>query len=229
MKKCDLDTPSLLLDLDVFENNLKTMRDFAAAAGKKLRPHAKTHKCPEIARRQIACGNCAGICAAKLSEAEALAAAGLPDILITSPISAPNKIARFAELNRRVENLQLTVDHTMQIEQLAASASADNPIHILIDVDPEMGRTGVAFNKALEFVDATGNLPVPLHLRNAPTKLMKELGYGDGYKYAHNYASNFVEQEYLPKEISTQKFWEPSNNTSEQKLAQRMDEIRQKK
>lgn len=159
MKKCDLDTPSLILDLDIFENNLKTMRDFAAAAGKKLRPHAKTHKCPEIARRQIACGNCAGICAAKLSEAEALAAAGLPDILITSPISAPNKIARFAELNRRVENLQLTVDHTMQIEQLAASASAENPIHILIDVDPEMGRTGVAFNKALEFARFIAKFP----------------------------------------------------------------------
>ena len=77
MLKCDLDTPSLILDLDIFEKNLETMRDFSASAGKKLRPHAKTHKCPEIARRQLACGNCAGICAAKLSEAEGLAAAGM--------------------------------------------------------------------------------------------------------------------------------------------------------
>ena len=99
---------------------------------------------------------------------------------------------------------------------------------IYLATSPKSNSAYMAINKALEFVDATGNLPVPLHLRNAPTKLMKELGYGDGYKYAHNYASNFVEQEYLPKEISTQKFWEPSNNTSEQKLAQRMDEIRQK-
>lgn len=100
---------------------------------------------------------------------------------------------------------------------------------IYLATSPKSNSAYMAINKALEFVGATGNLPVPLHLRNAPTKLMKELGYGDGYKYAHNYASNFVEQEYLPKEISTQKFWEPSNNTSEQKLAQRMDEIRQKK
>ena len=66
----ELDTPSLILDLDVFERNLVLMRDFAAAAGKKLRPHAKTHKCPEIAKRQLAAGNCAGVCAAKLSEAK---------------------------------------------------------------------------------------------------------------------------------------------------------------
>ena len=70
------------------------MRDFAAKHDKKLRPHAKTHKCPEIAKRQLACGNCAGICAAKLPEAEALADAGIQDILITSPVTAPWKISR---------------------------------------------------------------------------------------------------------------------------------------
>ena len=159
MKKCDLDTPSLILDLDIFENNLKVMRDFADAAGKKLRPHAKTHKCPEIARRQIACGSCAGICAAKLSEAEALAAAGLQDILVTSPISAAGKIARAVELNKRIAHLQLTTDHAMQIEQLAAAATAEHPIHVLIDVDPEMGRTGVAFDKALEFARFIAGFP----------------------------------------------------------------------
>ena len=76
MLKKELDTPSLILDLEVFERNLVLMRDFAAAAGKKLRPHAKTHKCPEIAKRQLAAGNCAGVCAAKLSEAEGQSAAG---------------------------------------------------------------------------------------------------------------------------------------------------------
>ena len=69
MLKCELDTPALILDLDKFEENLIKMRDFAAKYGKKLRPHAKTHKCPEIAKRQLSSGNCAGICAAKLSEA----------------------------------------------------------------------------------------------------------------------------------------------------------------
>ncbi len=159
MKKCDLDTPSLILDLDIFEKNLQTMRDFAAANGKKLRPHAKTHKCPEIARRQLACGNCAGICAAKLSEAEALADNGISSILITSPVSAPWKIARIGKLNCNIEHLQLVVDHPSQVEQLAAIASPEAPIHLLIDVDPEMGRTGVSFDKALDFARFIARFP----------------------------------------------------------------------
>ena len=127
------------------------MRDFAAAHGKKLRPHAKTHKCPEIARRQIACGNCVGICAAKLSEAEALADAGIQDILITSPISAPWKMERLGKLNSKVSGVQIVVDTPEQLQMLSAQASAEHPIHILIDVDPEMGRTGVAFDEAPQF------------------------------------------------------------------------------
>ena len=159
MLKSQLDTPSLILDLDIFEKNLRTMRDFAAAAGKKLRPHAKTHKIPEIARRQMECGNCAGICAAKLSEAEGLAAAGISNILITSPISAPWKIYRIAQLNQQIVNLQLTADHPSQIKLLSAVATAENPIHILIDIDPEMGRTGVPFDQALEFADFIAGFP----------------------------------------------------------------------
>ncbi len=64
----------------------------------------------------------------------------------------------------------------------------------------------------------TGDIPVPLHLRNAPTKLMKELGYGENYKYSHDYPNNFVEQEFLPKEVKTKKFWNPQKNPAEQKL-----------
>lgn len=151
MLKSQLDTPSLIIDIDLFEKNLAAMRDFAAAHGKKLRPHAKTHKCPEIARRQIACGNCVGICAAKLSEAEALADGGIQDILITSPISAPWKIERIGKLNSKVSGLQIVVDTPEQLQMLSAQASAEHPIHILIDVDPEMGRTGVAFDEASQF------------------------------------------------------------------------------
>ena len=148
MLKNQLDTPSLILDLDLFEQNLTTMRDYAAAAGKKLRPHAKTHKCPEIARRQLAAGGCIGICAAKLSEAEKLADSGLGDILITSPVTAPWKIARIGDLNRRIGGLQLTVDQPEQIRLLAEQGTAEHPIHVLVDVDPEMGRTGVSFAEA---------------------------------------------------------------------------------
>ena len=150
MKKHELDTPSLILDLELFERNLFLMRDIAANAGKKLRPHAKTHKSPEIARRQLAAGNCAGICAAKLSEAEVLADAEIQDILITSPVTAPWKIARIAELNREISGLQITVDNPEQIRLLAKQCDKNNPLHLLIDVDPEMGRTGVSCDEAPE-------------------------------------------------------------------------------
>lgn len=73
----------------------------------------------------------------------------------------------------------------------------------------------IAIDKALQIVKDTGNLSVPLHLRNAPTKLMKDLGYGDNYKYSHNYANGFVTQEFLPDEITKTKFYEPSNNQRE--------------
>ncbi|MDO5571317.1 MAG: replication-associated recombination protein A [Bacteroidales bacterium] len=80
----------------------------------------------------------------------------------------------------------------------------------------------MAINEALSLVDQTGNLPVPLHLRNAPTKLMKELDYGKDYKYAHNYEGNFVEQEFLPKEIKNVFLWKPQSNPSEYKLYEQL-------
>jgi putative ATPase len=72
-----------------------------------------------------------------------------------------------------------------------------------------------AINQAQQAVKQSGNLSIPLHLRNAPTKLMKELGYGDDYKYSHNYANNFAEQEFLPDELRGTKFYEPGNNSRE--------------
>lgn len=75
-----------------------------------------------------------------------------------------------------------------------------------------------AIGKAIACVKQTGDLSVPLHLRNAPTKLMKDLGYGDDYKYAHSYDNNFVEQEFLPKEISNTTFYSPGNNQRENAL-----------
>lgn len=72
-----------------------------------------------------------------------------------------------------------------------------------------------AINEAQKIVHSTGNLAVPLHLRNAPTKLMKDIGYGNDYKYAHGYQNNFVEQEFLPKEISGTTLFEPGNNNRE--------------
>lgn len=79
-----------------------------------------------------------------------------------------------------------------------------------------------AINKAQALVKKTGNLPVPLHLRNAPTKLMEDIGYGKGYRYAHSYDGNFVEEEFLPDNIRGTKLYEPGNNSAENKLREQL-------
>jgi putative ATPase len=80
---------------------------------------------------------------------------------------------------------------------------------------PKSNASYLAIDNALNLVKSTGDLSVPLHLRNAPTKLMKDLGYGSDYKYSHNYANNFVDQEFLPEEISGTTLYEPGNNARE--------------
>jgi putative ATPase len=81
----------------------------------------------------------------------------------------------------------------------------------------------MAISAAQSLVQETGNLPVPLHLRNAPTKLMKELDYGKSYKYSHDYPNNFVEQEFMPDKLSKKQLWKPQNNPQEAKLKERME------
>ena len=76
----------------------------------------------------------------------------------------------------------------------------------------------MAINEALETVHKEGDLPVPLHIRNAPTGLMKKMGYGKNYKYAHDYEKNFTEQEFLPDKISGTAFYEPGKNPREEEL-----------
>ncbi|KAF2519840.1 replication-associated recombination protein A [Flavobacterium salilacus subsp. salilacus] len=86
---------------------------------------------------------------------------------------------------------------------------------VYLATSPKSNASYMAINKAQQMVKQTGDLPIPLHLRNAPTKLMKELGYGEDYKYSHDYANNFAEQEFLPDEISNTKFYDPGNNSRE--------------
>ncbi len=93
---------------------------------------------------------------------------------------------------------------------------------VYLATSPKSNSAYEGINSALELVRQTGNLPVPLHLRNAPTKLMKQLGYGKDYKYAHAYKGNFVKQDFLPEEIRTQRIWHAQDNLSEQKLKERM-------
>lgn len=96
---------------------------------------------------------------------------------------------------------------------------------IYLATSPKSNSAYMAINDALQYVQRTGNLPVPLHLRNAPTKLMEQLGYAQGYKYAHNYEGNFVKQQFLPDEAEGQLFWKAQNNSQENKLKERMDNL----
>ena len=93
---------------------------------------------------------------------------------------------------------------------------------VYLATSPKSNSAYEGINKALEIVRSTGNLPVPLHLRNAPTKLMKQLGHGKDYKYAHAYTGNFVNQQFLPDEMKDVRIWHPQENAQEIKLKERM-------
>lgn len=138
----DLPTPCLLLDEAVLHDNMATMAGLARAANARLRPHAKTHKCAEIARRQVALG-ALGIACATLAEAEAMAAGGIADVLITSPVVGRGRLDRLVALAARTR-LAVVVDHADQVDALAGRFGTGAPLDLLIDVDPGMQRTGVA-------------------------------------------------------------------------------------
>ena len=93
---------------------------------------------------------------------------------------------------------------------------------IYLATSPKSNSAYLAINKALEIINETGNQPVPLHLRNAPTTLMKEVGYGDGYKYSHDYPNNFVEQQYMPDALLGMRLWQAQHSSNEEKLYQQM-------
>ncbi len=93
---------------------------------------------------------------------------------------------------------------------------------IYLATSPKSNASYMAIKKAEQWVKKTGDLPVPLHIRNAPTKLMKEIGYGSNYKYAHDFENNFAEQEFLPKNIRGEKFYDPGKNTKENEIRKRM-------
>jgi putative ATPase len=96
---------------------------------------------------------------------------------------------------------------------------------IYLATSPKSNSAYLAIESALGIAKEKGDLPVPLHIRNAPTSLMKELGYGEDYKYAHEYENNFIELEFLPSEISRTSFFEPGNNPKEEEIRQRMRQL----
>ena len=150
-------TPALLLNLDAFHANLQQMAAHAKAHAKALRPHAKAHKCVEISKHQLAAGS-TGICVATVSEVELMANAGITDMLLTSPIADPNKMARIANTGAMV-----VVDHIQQVDWYnEAARTANRTLDVLIDLDPGDHRTGARPGaEALavaEAVDRSANL-----------------------------------------------------------------------
>lgn len=139
-----LATPALVVDLKSLGRNIQAMMAHCARTGVKLRPHAKTHKCAEIARRQIAAG-AVGICCAKLGEAEALADAGIESILVTSPVVTRHAFTRVARLNARIKDLMVVADSAHSVEGLASAvAGTGKVLKVLVDVDIGLHRTGIA-------------------------------------------------------------------------------------
>lgn len=96
-------------------------------------------------------------------------------------------------------------------------------VTIYLATSPKSNSAYLAIGKAQQMVRETGNLPVPLHLRNAPTKLMKDLNYGTEYKYSHDYPNHFVEQQFMPDQLNEAQLWQAQNNPQEAKLKKRMD------
>ena len=96
---------------------------------------------------------------------------------------------------------------------------------IYLATSPKSNSAYKSINDALAIIEESGDLPVPLHLRNAPTKLMRESGYGSGYKYAHDYPGNFVNQQFLPDKLKDLSLWKPQYNASEEKMRERMEHL----
>ena len=138
----EVDTPALILDLNAFERNLKCLQNAVSRAGVRLRPHAKSHKCPEIALRQIQAG-AVGICCQKVSEAAVFVDAGVPDVFITNQVVGEKKVAHALDLATRAR-IGVLVDDEDQISAFArASAERQVSIDVYLEIDVGMGRCGV--------------------------------------------------------------------------------------
>ena len=173
----ELETPAVVVDLDIMERNLRGMSDYAAEHSLRLRPHTKTHKVPEIACMQVALGS-AGITVAKTGEAEVMADAGLEDILVHYPVYGTAKFDRLAALAHRCK-LTVAIDALETAEGLSRSASqAGSTIHILVEIDSGMRRCGTASPAdATTLAQAVDGLPglklaglttYPGHIWNSP-------------------------------------------------------------
>lgn len=138
----EVDTPSLLIDLDAFERNLKKMADAVARSGVKLRPHAKTHKSPQIGLRQMALG-AVGLCCQKVSEAEAMVEGGIPDVFVSNEVVGARKLDRLAALAHQAR-VMVAADNEQAVEALGTAArKAGVTLRTLVEIDVGGNRCGV--------------------------------------------------------------------------------------
>ena len=159
MHVSEIDTPALVVDLDIFERNLARVAGYAREHGLRLRPHTKTHKSVRLARRQIAMG-AAGLTVAKVSEAEVMLAADPDDMLLAYPIVGHTKLARLTQVARQTR-VTVALDSSFAAQQLSdAARAAQVEIGVLAEVDAGLGRVGVtAGEPLLQLAQAIGKLP----------------------------------------------------------------------
>ena len=149
MRRDQVRTPALVVDLDVLDRNIAIMTEWAKKQGVSLRPHAKSHKSPDIARRLVKAG-ALGACCATIAEAEALAAAGIGGLHITSPLATADMLARFKTLLARGADVMTVADDPRNVDQLAEIAKqAQRRLPVIVEIDVGIGRTG-----CVEIVDA---------------------------------------------------------------------------
>jgi D-serine deaminase-like pyridoxal phosphate-dependent protein len=155
----EIDTPALVIDLDAMERNMASMAKLMRKAGVRLRPHAKTHKSATISAKQVALG-AVGVCCQKVGEAEALAAGGVKDILISNEVVGARKLGRLAVLARTIR-LGVCVDHLDQVALLEAAArEAGSTIHVLVEIDVGGRRCGIVPGPlACDFAKAIATSP----------------------------------------------------------------------
>lgn len=154
----EIDTPALIVDLDIFEHNLDLMAKQVAASGLRLRPHAKTHKCAPIALQQVERG-AVGVCCQKVSEAEALVEGGIHDVLVSNEIVDLRKIERLVRLASRAR-IGVCVDNAANVSDLAKAASAHGvTLDVLVEVDVGGERCGVPPEKAAELAAKVASFP----------------------------------------------------------------------
>jgi D-serine deaminase-like pyridoxal phosphate-dependent protein len=156
----DISTPALLLDLDAFEDNINRMASHLKTRGKAFRPHGKTHKCPQVARALLDAG-AIGCCAARLSEAEVFAEAGIPGLLITTAVIGRDKIARAVALAATAPDTMFVVDDRQNVRDINDAAGARGnrqPVKLLVDLF--FGRTGISPGQpAVELAQLIDSLP----------------------------------------------------------------------